>query len=53
MLRANSSPERRPPMDPELRRRLLNEFTPQIRRLGDLIGRDLSAWFEDPDSAAA
>jgi sulfotransferase family protein len=53
MLRVNSSPERRPPMDPELRRRLLNEFTPQIRRLGDLIGRDLSAWFEDPDSAAA
>jgi hypothetical protein len=53
MLRVNSSPERRPPMDPELRRRLLTEFTPQIRRLEELIGRDLSAWLEDSGSAAA
>jgi hypothetical protein len=33
-------------MDPALRRRLLDEFEPEIDRLGTLIGRDLSAWLE-------
>src|SRR5438094_3344579 len=36
---ANSRPERRPPMDPALRRRLEQELAPDVRRLGELIGR--------------
>jgi hypothetical protein len=52
LLRMNSSAARRRPMDPQLRRRLLVEFTPEITRLGQLIGRDLSAWLEDPASRA-
>jgi hypothetical protein len=31
-------------VDPGLRRRLAAEFAPEVRRLGQLIGRDLSAW---------
>lgn len=34
----------RPAMDPALRRALLAEFTPEIERLGQLVGRDLSHW---------
>jgi hypothetical protein len=41
---ANSSPEARVPMDPELRRRLTAELAPEIAALGRLIDRDLSAW---------
>ena len=44
----NSEAKPRPPMDPELRRQLLDEFTPEIERLGTLIDRDLSAWLEQP-----
>lgn len=44
MLRLNSRSEKRPPMDPDLRRRLLDEFAPEFDRLGALIARDLSAW---------
>lgn len=40
----NSRRAARPGMDPELRRRLVAEFAPQIEELGALIGRDLSAW---------
>lgn len=40
----NSAPQRREPMDPELRRQLAAEFAPQVTELGELIGRDLSAW---------
>jgi hypothetical protein len=37
-----------------LRRKLLDEFTPDIERLGSLIGRDLSSWLErDPASATS
>jgi len=36
--------EPRPPMDPGLRRALTAEFTPEVERLGALLGRDLSAW---------
>ena len=46
MLELNSETRPRAPMDPDLRRRLLDEFTPEIERLGRLIGRDLSAWLE-------
>ena len=53
MLELNSEARPRAPMDPDLRRRLLDEFTPEIERLGRLIGRDLSAWLErDGESAA-
>jgi hypothetical protein len=46
MLEANSEVRRQPPMDPALRRQLLDEFRPQIEDLATLIGRDLSAWLE-------
>ena len=41
---ANSRQASRAPMDPELRRRLTAEFAPQVAELGELVGRDLSAW---------
>lgn len=37
----------RPPMDPELRRRLQAEFAPEVKRLSDLLGRDLTHWCRD------
>jgi hypothetical protein len=37
----------RPPMDLELRRRLQREFEPKVAQLGNLLGRDLSAWYKD------
>ena len=40
-------PRLRKPLDPALRRALTAEFTPEIRALGELIGRDLSAWCAD------
>ncbi len=46
MLEMNSEAKPRAPMDPALRRQLIEEFTPEIERLGKLIGRDLSAWLE-------
>ncbi len=46
LLNMNSEVKRRPPMDPVLRRRLLDEQTPEIERLGKLIDRDLSSWLE-------
>jgi hypothetical protein len=33
-------------MDPQLRRALLDEYAPEIDRLGRLIERDLSAWHD-------
>ena len=54
LLDMNSEAKPRAPMDPALRRRLLDEFTPDIERLGALIGRDLSAWLErDPAVATS
>ena len=44
MARSNVEAVKRPPMDPELRRQLTAEFKPQVEELGQLIGRDLSAW---------
>ena len=43
-LALNSRTAPRPPMDPALRASLKAEFAPEVRRLGELIGRDLSAW---------
>jgi hypothetical protein len=48
MLEMNSEAKPRPPMDPALRRQLVEEFTPEIERLGELIGRDLSSWTAQP-----
>jgi len=46
LLDINSQAKPRPPLDPDLRRRLTEEMTPQIIRLGTLIERDLSGWLE-------
>ena len=40
----NSSRVARPEMAPDLRRRLTEEFRPEVERLSALIDRDLSAW---------
>ena len=42
--RSNVERVKRQPMDPQLRRQLTAEFAPQVEELGELIGRDLSAW---------
>ena len=34
----------RPTLDPRLRRRLQCQFAPQVRQVGELIGRDLDHW---------
>jgi hypothetical protein len=52
LLQMNSETKSRPPMDPALRRQLLDEFAPEIERLGRLIDRDLSGWLERPAEAA-
>ena len=41
---ANSRPAERQKMDSGLRAALTAEFAPQVAQLGELIGRDLSAW---------
>ena len=46
LLSSNVVAKPRLPMDPELRRRLQKEFAPDVRQLGKLLGRDLSAWVE-------
>jgi len=40
----NACVERRPPMPPELRARLKREFAPEVERLSELLGRDLTHW---------
>ncbi|HUG98263.1 MAG TPA: sulfotransferase [Gammaproteobacteria bacterium] len=50
LLRAGSREEPRPPMDPAIRRRLVDEFRPEVDRLSQLLGRDLTAVW--PDYAA-
>lgn len=45
--RLNRRAAPRPPMKPDVRRRLEDEFMPDIARLGDMLGRDLeSLWFD-------
>jgi len=46
LLNMNSEAKPRAPMDPALRRQLLDEQAPEVERLGHLIGRDLLAWLE-------
>jgi hypothetical protein len=40
----NTRYESRPPMDPDLRRRLQAEFAPEVERLSALLGQDLTPW---------
>jgi hypothetical protein len=40
----NTRGRARPPMDPALRLRLVEEFTTEIRRLEGILDRDLGAW---------
>jgi hypothetical protein len=44
LLGMNSQPVARPALPPDVRARLTAEFTPEVRRLGELIGRDLEGW---------
>jgi hypothetical protein len=44
LIRLNTVQERRPPMDPELKRRLLEEFYPEVEELSNLLGRNLTSW---------
>ena len=44
LVTANSRPAERQKMDPALRAALTAEFAPQVAELGEIIGRDLSAW---------
>ncbi len=44
----------REPIDPALQQRLAEEFTPDVRLLGELIGRDLvGEWFAEPLSTTS
>jgi hypothetical protein len=45
--RLNTTNAPRPPMDTELRRRLQAEFAPEVERLSELLGRDLTHWSRD------
>ena len=40
----NSRHEARPPLDPALRSQLQREFLPEVERLSQLLGRDLTHW---------
>lgn len=44
LLRINTTFDKRPPLDPDLRAGLLAEFAPDIERLGELLERDLTPW---------
>lgn len=42
--RMNTQHTKRSALDPELRQRLQVEFQPEVQRLANLLGRDLSSW---------
>lgn len=42
--RLNKAPGRPPRLRPELRERLTSQLGPEVERLGQLLGRDLSSW---------
>jgi len=44
LYRINTKYTPRPPMDPELRRQLQEQFKPEVERLSELLGRDLTLW---------
>jgi hypothetical protein len=43
----NCRPARKAPLTPELRRQLKREFAPEVERLSELLGRDLTHWSRD------
>ena len=49
----NAQVERRPPLAPELRAQLKREFAPEVERLSELLGRDLTRWSQDPGAATS
>jgi hypothetical protein len=48
--RLNTVHRPRPPLDPDLRARLTAEFRPEVERLSELLGRDLTSWCPAPAS---
>ncbi len=44
LLHFNNRPLDRPPMEPELERRLKREFVPEVESLSNLLKRDLTHW---------
>ncbi len=50
LVNVNSTKAQRQTMDPALRARLTEEFAPQVAELGQIIGRDLSAWSAGADA---
>ena len=44
LLKLNERSEKRPQLDPELREILQHKFTPEVERLSELLGRDLTHW---------
>ncbi len=40
----NTRYEKRPPLDPNLRRQLTRELAPELERLSQMLGRDLTYW---------
>jgi len=51
LMRFNEKEVPRPPMDPDLRRRLQDEFRPDVERLSELLHRDLTHWCRHDDTA--
>jgi hypothetical protein len=55
LMQFNIRPAKRPQLDTALRARLQQEFRPEVARLGELLGRDISGWSkmekstDDPD----
>ncbi|MCU1266145.1 MAG: hypothetical protein JWM21_2463 [Acidobacteria bacterium] len=45
----NTEHRPRQPLPPDLKRRLLKGFAPDVQRLSELLGRDLSHWYQPPD----
>ena len=45
----NSRAALRPPLAPEVRARLKREFAPEVERLSELLGRDLTHWSQEHD----
>ena len=46
----NASVQRRPPLAPDLRAQLKREFAPEVERLSELLGRDLTHWSREQPS---
>lgn len=46
LIRLNSQPYRRQPVSPRFREELLAFYEPDIRKLGQLLGRDFDAWLQ-------